>query len=76
MEAPDVELLDYAFRVGGFLLVAGAVYGGIRADLRGLHSSIEVVGRATRRMHKRLDEHIYSERKKDERGERGAKKGS
>lgn len=35
----------------GPVLAAGAVYGGIRADLRGMRASIE-------RAHVRLDEHI------------------
>lgn len=29
-----IEWADYLWRVGGFLLVAGAVYGGIRFELK------------------------------------------
>lgn len=53
-----LDALDYALRIGGALLVAGAVYGGIRADLRGLHVRLEALHRSTRRVHKRLDQHI------------------
>lgn len=53
-----LNALDYALRIGGALLVAGAVYGGIRADLRGLHVRLEALHRSTRRVHKRLDKHI------------------
>jgi hypothetical protein len=37
------------------LIAAGAVYGGIRSDLRAMHESIERIERAAERAHHRLD---------------------
>ena len=40
------------------LASAGAVYGGIRMDLRSIHAKIEAVTGDTAEAHRRLDRHI------------------
>jgi hypothetical protein len=40
------------------LFLAGAVYGGIRADLKSLHERVAEIGRAVSRAHERLDSHV------------------
>ena len=47
---------DSLWRLGGFLLVAGAVYGGIRADLKEIHERIGRNERAIDRLHVRVDD--------------------
>ena len=37
------------------LFLAGAVYGGIRADLKGIHQRITDCAEATKEAHKRID---------------------
>jgi hypothetical protein len=39
------------------LIAAGAVYGGVRADLKNLRERIEEVRRSATRAHERLDDH-------------------
>jgi len=41
-----------------YVLAAGAVYGGIRADLRHLHEKADQARESARRAHKRLDDLI------------------
>lgn len=38
------------------LILAGAVYGGIRQDLRGIHENLLRIERAAERAHMRLDQ--------------------
>lgn len=40
------------------LVGAGAVYGGIRADLRAMHERIESAERSAGRAHARIDSHL------------------
>lgn len=40
------------------LLGAGAVYGGIRSDLRAMHESIRAAAASANAAHRRLDEHL------------------
>lgn len=40
------------------LIGAGAVYGGIRADLRGMHERIVTAEKSASRAHERIDQHL------------------
>ena len=40
------------------LFLAGAVYGGIRADLKALHERVADLGRSVTRAHGRIDQHV------------------
>lgn len=42
----------------GIILGAGAIYGGIRADLKAMHSRIEEATAAVGRAHERMDRHV------------------
>jgi len=44
--------------LGGLLLACGAVYGGIRVDLKTMHERLRDNAAATARAHDRLDRHI------------------
>lgn len=44
------------WQVACFLVTAGAVYGGIRSDLRAMHSKIEDNAKAIEKAHERLDD--------------------
>lgn len=49
------------------LLSAGAVYGGIRSDLKSTREKAEEAASAARRAHERLDDHIqFGRRRNDE----------
>jgi hypothetical protein len=51
--------LLYAFKeVLWPVFLAGAIYGGIRTDLRGMFQSITDLKASVSRAHERLDEHI------------------
>lgn len=43
------------WQVAAFLVAAGAVYGGIRGDLKNMREKIASHGRAIERIHDRLD---------------------
>ena len=51
----DVNLLTWIF---GQLVAAAAIWGGIRADIRSIHSRIDRVEKSTSDAHVRLDRHI------------------
>lgn len=40
------------------LILAGAIYGGIRADLKHMRTQLEETTRAIARAHRRIDDHI------------------
>ena len=42
----------------GIFLGAGAIYGGIRADLKAMHERLKDNATATERAHERLDRHV------------------
>ena len=49
------------------LIAAGAVYGGIRSDLKSTREKAEEAASAARRAHERLDAHIqFGRRRNDE----------
>lgn len=52
MSADLISQLLYA------LIGAGAVYGGIRADLRGMHERILTAEKSAGRAHERIDTHL------------------
>lgn len=49
---------DLVWQIMLAVLSAGAVYGGIRADLRGMHERIKAAHDAALEAHRRLDIHI------------------
>lgn len=59
-----------AFLIGS-AAASGAVYGGIRADLRVMHQALRGHKKSIRRLHERLDGHGISgrKRKRERRGD-------
>lgn len=55
MEAVTPSLLIQA---AGYVLLAGAIYGGIKADLRNLHHQVEAALKSATRAHERIDTHL------------------
>ena len=51
-------------QLAGILVTGGAIYGGIRADLKTMHQRVEESMRASTRAHERIDS-IYEGRQKD-----------
>lgn len=49
--------LVYAFGL------CGAIYGGIRADLKGIHSKLDTVKADADEAHRRLDRHLETSRR-------------
>lgn len=49
---------DLIYQIGLGLLAAGAVYGGIRTDLRWQREKSEAAAQSARRAHERIDEHV------------------
>ncbi len=52
--------MDWALlmQVVGIVVGAGAIYGGIRADLKAMHERIESNAVAVGRAHERIDRHV------------------
>jgi outer membrane murein-binding lipoprotein Lpp len=48
------EFLHFA----GIILAAGAIYGGIRSDLKAMHERLKENSDSTARAHERLDRHV------------------
>ncbi len=44
--------------LGGQLIVAAAIWGGIRADIRSIHSRIDHIEKSANDAHARLDNHL------------------
>lgn len=51
-------MLDLYWQIGVTLVTGGAIYGGIRADLRAMHRSVAEALACAQRAHDRLDSHI------------------
>ena len=49
-------LEDWVMQIAGFLIAAGAVYGGIRNDLKRMHERQERFERALEKAHERIDD--------------------
>lgn len=49
-------MADLILQLAGFLVAAGAVYGGIRSDLAAMRENIRRNERAVEKLHARLDE--------------------
>lgn len=47
--------LEIALAVAAQLFVAGAIYGGIRADLRALHTRVQFTHERAEHAHERID---------------------
>jgi len=50
--------LNLAYQVGGLLLTGGAIYGGIRADLKTIHAQLQEVKDDAAEANRRLDRHL------------------
>ena len=53
------DVVDMAAKIAMLLLSAGAVYGGIRADLKGAHRKAEEAMMRADQAHKRIDEQLF-----------------
>jgi outer membrane murein-binding lipoprotein Lpp len=51
-------LLDYLPQIVPMLVTAGAIYGGIRADMRNMKDGIKAAQENAKDAHKRLDSHL------------------
>lgn len=49
---------DLYWQIGSLLVTGGAIYGGIRADLKSMHERIKAAHDAAIEAHRRLDIHI------------------
>lgn len=45
-------------QIASTLIVAGAIYGGIRADIRSMHERISAAANAAAAAHARIDAHL------------------
>jgi hypothetical protein len=55
-------LLDYLPQIMSMLVTAGAIYGGIRADMRGLKDGVKKAQESADKAHTRLDSHLEHSR--------------
>lgn len=46
---------DWLIQIGAYICVAGAIYGGIRQDIKNLHSGVSEAKAAASRAHERID---------------------
>lgn len=49
---------EWVFQMAGYLFAAGATYGAIRSDLKGLHDKAHTAVVSAQRAHVRIDDHI------------------
>lgn len=54
----DPALFEFVWKVSGFLVVAGSVYGGIRSDLRRLNEKSRESILLAIRAHDKIDGHV------------------
>lgn len=48
-------MLEWIYSLAGQLVVAGAIYGGIRADVRNLHEAVKEAKETGKEAHQRID---------------------
>jgi hypothetical protein len=58
---------DVTTQIVSLLLTAGAVYGAIRSDIKGIHQRITDIKASSDDAHKRLDELLMEDRRKNTR---------
>ncbi len=64
----DVDLTpDMVQWLVGQVIVAAAIWGGLRADIRHMHGRLDHLERATNDAHSRLDNHLEGCRRQHER---------
>lgn len=56
----SIGVTEVLLFLGGQAIVAAAIWGGIRADIRGMHVRIEAVKEIANSAHRRLDDHMQS----------------
>jgi len=49
---------DFLYNIAAALIVGGALWGGIRADIKGMHESIAAAFSEAKRANDRIDNHI------------------
>lgn len=59
------ESASLIYQIGSALILAGAVYGGIRSDLKALHEHIRRVEKDADKAHERLDLMGFGRRRAD-----------
>jgi hypothetical protein len=59
------ESASLIYQIGSALILAGAVYGGIRSDLKALHEHIRRVEKDADKAHERLDHLGFGRRRAD-----------
>ena len=59
------ESASLIYQIGSALILAGAVYGGIRSDLKALHEHIRRVEKDADKAHERLDHLGFGHRHAD-----------
>ena len=59
-----MDMLTFAATIIGEIFIAGAVYGGIRSDLRNVHKRLDSLDQACIRAHDRMDDHLEQGRHK------------
>ena len=58
MAADLLTLMGYMWQIGAFLVAAGAVYGGIRNDLKRLHEKSDEAQKMAGKAHEKIDQHM------------------
>ncbi len=53
---------DWLLQAFGYFAIAGAIYGGIKADLRAMHERLETLHESANEAHKRIDSILISGR--------------
>jgi hypothetical protein len=61
-----VEGVEFLWKLGAFLIAAGAVYGGIRSDLKEMHERIGRNEASIDRVNERLNSCMVCERRRRE----------
>jgi outer membrane murein-binding lipoprotein Lpp len=49
---------DFVWQVVATVAAAGAIYGGIRADLKAMHERVAMAAESAARAHERMDRHV------------------
>lgn len=49
---------ELAAQIIGYAMLAGAIYGGIKADLRAMHQQVQAALHSAARAHERIDNHL------------------
>lgn len=56
----NIQMPEILLWIVGQCVVAAAIWGGIRADIRGIHNRLDANETRIARLHERLDRHLES----------------